>query len=552
MKERGRVILSTALTLRYHFLDIVTKVKRHKNKFFIVLIVTNSLWLTYYSAPNLVFGHDWSSYLMLAQTIGPGNGSPYSTYFDIKPPALLYTIALYIGFFGTSAPSLIVFNAFVISGVFILNQKLIEKYTSLNYSIGVSLILIILIDSTNYLSSMFFNSETLGLFFCYLGLYLLLSENGMKKRISITSGILMGLAFQVKEVYFFVTLTAVLFFLIVAPPNGYTKMRTFVGYMIGVFLSQLVLLAFLFLDGGLVGYIEVLRFKGINYPFPSGDSLIMSLLDLESNLRLYYLNLAFVCGIALFSKFIARSEIFMSFSPNSRIVKICVIYVGFLSAIFIGFSWQGKPLADHYAISVIFPVVLCISAIAYVVFYELSKYLQYGAARRALCLGMLVVITFPIFQNLNVPNFLINKVTETVSLGSKDQRNNFFELISEIDSLAGPTGCIQVAYGWGTATIYNYSKREACTRFFLANLIVDANSRDEMRSDMISNPPRVILYSTGGADLDVNSFEESTFPYSQVLKSCYRDTASNNLWVAKEDSSLTSKCIKFVIKSKMA
>lgn len=417
------------------------------------------------------------------------------------------------------------------------------------YSNLVLLCAMLIIDSTNYLSSMFFNSESLGLLFALTGLIVLLSPRGVNWRRALFSGLLFGAAFQTKEVYVFTALIGVIICL-TFPIEESTRFRLCGTYIIGGVASQLLIGAALTLEGALASYREVLNFKSTIFPFPSFEDLLTRLQYLETELQIYYLNLSLLVLLALLIS-IYRHRIFNWHNPliSYKLLRLNGIYLIFLVFISIGFAWQGKPMFGHYGITVIFPIMIVIFAVGFSTIRVLASCVTRRSRKLSLSILAFAIMIAPSMSNFNVVSVNLEKANDTKQmLRSLSLENGYSNYYSVITSQSTSDECIQVAYGWGAAAIYNYSDRKSCTRYFLANLILSSAVQLEMRTELIANPPKLIIYSVDGADLDVQSFEQNVFPYESVINSCYKQTSNNNIWVARSGKFETSSCIKDILK----
>jgi hypothetical protein len=57
----------------------------------------------------------------------------------------------------------------------------------------------------------------------------------------------------------------------------------------------------------------------------------------------------------------------------------------------------------------------------------------------------------------------------------------------------------------------------------LANLVVGRPNRIKIyQEEIVAHPPAAIIYSRGGSDMNVWSFEAEVINFSEVLKNCYR------------------------------
>src|SRR3990167_4993245 len=98
-------------------------------------------------------------------------------------------------------------------------------------------------------------------------------------------------------------------------------------------------------------------------------------------------------------------------------------------------------------------------------------------------------------------------------------------------------------YGWGVGKSYFYSNRKPCTRFFLANILPEKHN-NEYRTSLINNPPAVIVYTLGGADLNTENFEKNVFNFTDVLKDCYQQDAkfTRTYWPKNKTTKERSSC----------
>ncbi len=93
-------------------------------------------------------------------------------------------------------------------------------------------------------------------------------------------------------------------------------------------------------------------------------------------------------------------------------------------------------------------------------------------------------------------------------------------LEKRIDQRLAPEDCITSVYGWGVGDAYYYSRRSSCSKHFLLN-IMPKTDYQAYANALISNPPKAIVYTIEGADLDTSKFEREVFNFSRVLSACY-------------------------------
>jgi hypothetical protein len=243
-------------------------------------IIATATWFTFLSAPNQIFGHDYSSYQLLARAVGPHPGAPYLSYFDIKPPFLIYSVAGWISVFGTSSLSLYTMNILVISGCFVCLQMLIKKISNARLSYLSIMLMLLLTAATGYFKDMFFTSEALGLMYGLIALNLILKEGGSNTLRILSAGLFFGFSLQTKEVYVFLTLVG-LGYLVMIDQSIRDKFKQVFVYLCGLSISQFIIMLFLALEGAANSYVEILRFKADNFPFPSLQVLLATFVDVN-------------------------------------------------------------------------------------------------------------------------------------------------------------------------------------------------------------------------------------------------------------------------------
>lgn len=80
--------------------------------------------------------------------------------------------------------------------------------------------------------------------------------------------------------------------------------------------------------------------------------------------------------------------------------------------------------------------------------------------------------------------------------------------------------------------------------FFLVNLL-PKDYYDEYRETLINNPPSIIVYTLGGADINHQRFESEVFNFSKVIEKCYfvKDV-SRGLYANNYKGDEMKKCVK--------
>ena len=172
--------------------------------------------------------------------------------------------------------------------------------------------------------------------------------------------------------------------------------------------------------------------------------------------------------------------------------------------------------------------------------------------RRTLFDGPLRVFTFLALGALAVP-FLVGSIPlyldgvrrmSAVPSAFKAEPATTLRFFSTISSFSDE-GCIQVAYGWNPGAVYLYTGRLPCSSNFLANLVAsDPDAQVQLRRDLVSRPPQVIIYDVNGADMDTGAYEATIFPYSAVIDQCYLPTEIGSVFRARSTLDTMSRCIR--------
>jgi hypothetical protein len=506
-------------------------------------IIITAAWFTFLSAPNQIFGHDYSSYQLLASTAGSNPGAPYLSHFDIKPPFLIYSVAGWMYIFGTSSASLYLLNVIVISGCFIGLQILIKRISNSNLSYLAVILILIMTASTNYFKDMFFTSEALGLTYAIVGLILLTKEGHCKNLRMLFAGLFFGFSLQTKEVYVFIFIVGIGYFVIKDAPIK-QRLKSMFVYLSGLLISQLMIILLLVSEGATKSYLEVLRFKEENFPFPSIDILLTTITDVSKSLnsQFYPLLLACIASYVLVLIVTGLDRVFR-ITNTTKLLFLRTYYLFFLTLL-LGFSWQQKPLVSHYAITVFVPFLLVLAG---TFFYIVAKF--QGAAKREQQVKIYSFALVVIFTFLAASPVRVKAIIEAIQLtgqsgaNAAESRAYLEDIKSQIEIYSKEGDCIQISYGWGAATVYNLANRHPCTRYFLDNLIVGESVIRDVQEDIANSPPRIIVYDTAWADLSVPDFERTVIPYLNVIKSCYLPTAVPTVFYLNGDLASSSLCI---------
>jgi hypothetical protein len=481
------------------------------------------------------FSHDFSSYVAPISTLLNTGSGPYTEFWDIKPVYLYMILSAFFSVLGISLISAYIIYGFCLLVFFLCIHSWTRFLLPKIKTQVVSLILLISFVLSDWFHEMFFPSEIVGLVLVLLSILLL---RGSVTYPRIFFGITFAtIAGQTKEVYIFCAFALVVYLLI--NKKGFFKVvLSFIFSNIVVALGGIF---FLQKSGALSAYIETTSIKGSMFQLDPTNSFIqLPMLSMASYLRNYTLLGLFTPILFGLLIFLVHINKFVKFKTHRRValqifwtpdLQLLLLVLG---AVLAGLVWQGKVPTQHYALSLL-PFML---------------------------LAMLVVLhqqTANSFALALLAILIIAPSAETLETSSRSVFNNVSNskiLLKRIISSEGAakyeipiSRCLQVAYGWESGAYYYYSKSQPCSRYFLSPLIA-GNPRltKEFRREMIKSAPSEILYITEGAGLDVLDFEESVFPYSRILRSCYTITDSEVLFKSRFKGLIeTSDCIKSVL-----
>ena len=510
--------------------------------------------------------HDFSSYVIPAS----GLGTPYSDYFINRPPFLFLVLRTWGMVFGYSILSWrfleIILLFAVLYGTFAITVK---------RKLNVFSIFLLTLFSFSFLFgqnlTMFLPVELIGLSFILAAITL------MRKTKSLwavaLSYILLVLAAGVREQY--LILIPIVLIPQFVPPLKIDQCRNHLkGTLIGL-LSPVIFLLFYFLINGNfknflnVSYVSIQSEKrSLNQYFQWFRQVVDHVqLEFMSNLinsvlPSVFLSTIVTVVIVISPFFILNAKVRSEIGGNENSQQnLRVFIVGI--ALLISTAWQsaGYRYSGHYAINSTIGVILIISS-AWSLINEhfLSRQNNSVTQKLSRGLALLLLASFiPSHLTLNraesfvqidsleraFDKMLVGK-DEDLTMNEKITRNILSRAEKDFD-------CAVNVYGWDQS-FYLYTQSRPCTRFFIPNLVVTPSMNEEYRKELLENPPRVINYRFGGADLDVGAFERNVFPFSLVLSNCYAnipiDSDVNSYRLYKsifKTAELQRQCLKEVL-----
>jgi hypothetical protein len=516
---------------------------------FLVIITVSAVWFLETAAVGATISHDLSSYLAPAVSLVNGTGAPYVDYFDVKPPALIFLLVPWVWAIGHSLLSMLVLDSILLTGMLLLFLACLNRISTglvrdaaYIFALGVSI-------TTNQFT-MFFLSETLGNFLIFAAFALLFFARSYAAAWFL-SGLLLFLAGQVKEVYFF----AVLATMFLAGWQGRPVWVELGLVILGWVAGLTTILALLVVVDALSAYVEVLRYKATIFRLGGLQAIFGQTVQLLyvlslSKTKLWFviltsiLALAFIWRQAVGSRDLLRDVVTFQ---EGRLAASAILFF----AIAFGFVWQGKPPAsNHYIVSPWFPFVLAISGwLTYVSgkLMETAPTTIPNISKRSVSAFVQLWVLICLFPGLGVLPALSEQVSARTKAGSLGipilEAPAALGLYLTAMKYLPADGCLQQIYGWDAGAAHIYTRSSPCSRFFIANLITTTTNKAEYRSELMQSPPAVVIYSPGGADLDVEAFERTVFPWKRVLDSCYFKTASPIVYATSKPRELLKSCI---------
>ena len=517
----------------------------------LALVVAGSALFTYLMVSMTLVGrggvldNDLSAYLAPAVAIVRGTGAPYVNYFDVKPPGLVFFFVPWIALFGSSMKSLVVLDVILLAGNLTLFFYLLRRVASpllrdVAYSVSI-----VAAFGLQLFGGMFLLSETVGSFFLLLALAVALRFRSHPQAFLLV-GALCALSGQVKEVWVF----SIIPFGVLALMDRPRRWKTLACLAAGWVAILGLLVGGLLAVGALGAYLDVLRYKATVFPLPGLRAAARAVLNTVSSesitVFLLWPIFPLVMGLAVY----LRVRVLGAGVALRELVgfKESIVLVSFLTwaCLVVGYVWQDKPVQGHSFVILFFPFVLFTAAGLVYVRHALSNSKSWRLLERrsavAIVIGLSLIPSVTVLAGLGDRYQEIrgsDQLSPLLTLESSASLQKYAVMASHLNG----TGCMQVAYGWNSGAAYVYTGANPCSRYFIANLLTNEVVRHEFRRDMTTRPPDVIVYQTDMADLDVQQFEKTIFPYSRVLAKCYTATDTTTVFAAQYGPIEQSLCI---------
>ncbi|CTQ63117.1 hypothetical protein [Roseibium album] len=499
--------------------------------------------------------HDLSSYLAPAVAYIEGYGAPYVDFFDIKPPVAIFFLVPWTGVFGFSLISMVVLDAITLFLLFYLFFRLLSICKSDLFVYFIFLYALVYALSYRLFGLMLL-TETVGLVFVFFSLLLAFSQqSGMKSWF--LAGMLLQFAGQVKEVYAF---TPIIFAAFVWLDNRFylrEALTAFLGWCVG----GLVVFFLLFSSDSHVAYLDVLAFKADAFRVQDLVTMVLRMIKglaafSGSRLKFYLFFVPSLILLIVFVWWIHAQRKPFGLRAGSR-AHIASVFALLLLAVIVGFAWQGKPPSGHYAVSIFFPYMLFICA-WFAALREMlpaiAKPKKMGLGTGTISMVLLVWFCAVLTPGLKLPAQTSQQIVSHIRGGGFSipelEGEEALSRYRFVSSNLQEGDCLQQAYGWAAGTAYLYTGTKPCSRHFLANLITNETTVNEYVQDLQQSSPTVVIYNPAGADLDVELFEKSIFPWGEIVSNCYLPTEFATIFVASVQLDGLENCIKVVLRLK--
>lgn len=520
--------------------------------------------------------HDLVSWALPGQAINKGFGVLYRDYWNVNPPGVILFTHLWMTIFGVSGLSfqflhfILVLSCLV--GMICLFKKVFSPFLSAWLSVVTSIVFL-----SPQILTMLAASELNGLALSLLAVNLLITSPKkplIQLRFAQKAGLatfLFVLSGQMKDPFIFTIFALVPFLGFILLKYRKMFVRTIKGVFVGGMSGLLLIFGYLTIYQSLIPYFQVFMAK--RDMFLMGGPVVIflnfnrALKTLGINIIHLPYSIPLLIGLSfvfyLFLKILIKEFVFnkktdkknnhlrLSFDleVNRENLNYLTLLFYSIGSLF-GYSLQTR-YGNHYDIQTVFPLIILISIPLLIVFRVGNKWLKNKFTSRQtkylylfITSSLLILLTLPKIEYLakysykqaTIPNFWSNT--------QKVKRTKEYEFKEKIDSLIGPDECIMNLYGWAVGINYFYLERQPCTRFFIPN-ILPSKYNQEYGDDLVENPPGLILYRKGGADLDVTVFENTVFNYTKVLSECYKLNETDDwIFLPKTDTEELRQCIK--------
>lgn len=461
-------------------------------------------------------------------------GMPYVDYWGINPPGVLLMTWIWGTLVGSSLLSFHILYLLCLGTISFLSWRILLKVFGLWESLCLFVVFGICFFS-NTLQSQFFASEINGLVFSLLGLFIILKKS-LSVRDILLAHICFVLAGQMKEVFAF-SIVSTLPHILVSYHVGW---RAFFRYCLwslaGMLLGGLIILVYLIATGSVGAYREITHYKSTQFSITDFESIsakVYPLIQAPKEVLLafdYQLPLLLAGGLMLWLFWMSqRSEnyvkkgkslgIMIHLPGNSLMYGVIVCF--WLGSV-LGYVVQGRSGAK-YDLQPLLPMIIVIGWVGKLIGAHIGSLLQIPRVK-----GWVSIVAMGI---LLVPSRVL--IAEDLKLARDYSLRSHLAWMKDAESPkhigmelkmkegTQPGDCVVGVYGWGIGSVYYYSQRPSCSKYFLIN-ILPAERAQEYGEEILANPPAAVVYITEATDLNVEQFEKNVFNYTKVLEACYQ------------------------------
>lgn len=526
-------------------------------------------WITAQSSRQLAANRLTTDFISWALTsMAPifGIGRPYADYWGINPPGVLLMTGGWGFLIGSSLRSFHILYVLCLAMIVWLVWKVLGRvFVLLEQVVLFTLFCIFFFHSS--VQSQFFPSEINGLLCATAGLWLILKPKPTQKNI-FWAHVLFILAGQMKEVFALQGLS-LLPHLLIAWNQGWVQTRRYlVAGIGGVGAAAVILIGYLWVNGALPEYRAINAYKSAAFSIMDVEKIgsrVYRSIQFPRD-RFFYARyqvpiVLFVSAVAAMVALSSRiqgtqvgvrkrnQQVKLSLLISKKAIVYAVIACYWFGAL-LGYAMQGR-YGNKYDIEPLLSVLIILALAARVItlmLWQLTKRPTTQLVGAGITLVSLMgtgILTMP------QKAFLVEPITVMRDYSLRDHLWNWrraeapdvLALEQKIADRTTKRDCITSVYGWGIGDVYYYSQRPSCSKYFLVN-ILPADAYGEYAQALVDRPPKAIVYTHAGADLNTERFETEVFDFPTVLASCYRqdDTYQTLYWLEKPDNE-ASACI---------
>lgn len=484
-------------------------------------------------APQNLFSNDNATLLVTAISHHKGLGVPYKDYWEYRPPLFFMILDFWTKAFGVNLVSLKILESFFrfligLALVFIV-RRIFPPFQ------GLVLCLLTFFTFYSPVFNSWLYSEAFGLFFALAGVLTLFYLHRTFWRFPLAFGFFIA-AMETKDTFGGVALA------ILPSLFSFLVLKSFRSLLKAVCLCVLGVIVLFFLEGlylkylnALVAYFEVYDYlvnfsqKGLNiyfvlsflkryYLFFFGVKEYLSFFQPPIYLLLLAWALLIILSFGKRRGFSLFTGSFLNFFSNVKTIDTLTILFFSLGA-YLGSALVFR-ITPHYVLFVLIPTFFI-----WALFANSFANLINNKIRS---LNKVMIFTLLVLLLLLPTNWISNQYPIIPTNFLKQAYLNFTlnegdtSMEKYVKSKTTQEDCVLSVYGWKSSELYLYSERKPCTRFFIPNMVDKEWQKAEYRDSILKKPPRAIIYSVNGADMDVEKFEREVFNFSSVLKNCYK------------------------------